>query len=205
MVQANQLTANAAAKDEYTARFGFTVGRYMKRICTLFWGLLALAAILLYTGTVRDPDMVWGHATRDLPGPLNMGLVGLMIACLMAAVMSTADCFMITSSSLLTHNVFRPLFPGRQEKSYVSIGRFLGASTIIGGALLALTFESMLQQMKIIWEFGIEFSAPFLLGMLWRRINCRAAWGAIGVTLIMFFLLPLFIPIFACLSIKLYH
>ena len=197
MVQANQLTANAAAKDEYTARFGFTAGMYMKRICTLFWGLLALAAILLYSGVVRDPDMVWGYATRDLLGSLNLGLVGLMIACLMAAVMSTADCFMITSSSLLTHNVFRPLFPGREELSYVRIGRFLGASTIIGGALLALTFESMLQQMKIIWEFGIVFSAPFLLGMLWRKINCRAAWGSIGITLIVFFILPLFIPVFA--------
>ena len=196
MVQANQLTANAAAKDEYTARFGFTAGMYMKRICTLFWGLLAITAILLYSGTVRDPDMVWGHATRDLLGPLNMGLVGLMIACLMAAVMSTADCFMITSSSLLTHNVYRPLFPGKKENEYVRVGRFLGASTIIGGALLALSFESMLQQMKIIWEFGIVFSAPFLLGMLWRRTNCRAAWGAIIITLLLFFLLPLCVPAF---------
>ncbi len=194
MVQANQLTANAAAKDEYTARFGFTAGMYMKRICTLFWGFLALAAILLYSQSVRDPDMVWGHATRDLLGPLNLGLVGLMIACLMAAVMSTADCFMITSSSLLTHNVYRPMFPGRDEKSYVSIGRFLGASTIVGGALLAMTFESMLQQMKIIWEFGIVFSAPFLLGMLWRRANCRASWWSIGITLMAFFILPLLIP-----------
>ena len=194
VVQANQLVANGSAKDEYTARFGFTTGMYMKRICTLLWGLLALAAILLYSDSVRDPDLIWGYTTRDLLGPLNAGFIGLMIACLMAAAMSTADCFMITTSSLLTHNVYRPLFPGKDEKSYVRVGRFLGAITIIGGAVLALTSDSLLQQMKIIWEFGIIFAAPFWFGMLWRRTNRQAAWMSIVVTLAIFFLLPLIIP-----------
>ncbi|MCK4998097.1 MAG: hypothetical protein KAS23_01130, partial [Anaerohalosphaera sp.] len=165
------------------------------RICTLLWGLLALAAILLYGDSVRDPDLIWGHTTRELLGPLNAGLIGLMIACLMAAAMSTADCFMITTSSLLTHNVYRPLFPGKEERSYVRVGRFLGAFTIIGGALLALTFDSMLQQMKMIWEFGIIFAAPFWFGMLWRRTGRKAAWMSIVITLVIFFLLPLMIPI----------
>ena len=141
------------------------------------------------------PDMVWGHATRDLLGPLNLGLVGLMIACLMAAVMSTADCFMITSSSLLTHNVYRPFFPGKDEKSYVRIGRFLGASTIIGGALLALTFESMLQQMKIIWEFDRLGLWRLLSRLLWKpttawalAIGAIAALGLLALTSVSEFL-----------------
>jgi solute:Na+ symporter, SSS family len=85
VIAPNMLVATGSAKDEYTARFGFTSGNYMKRICTIFWGLFGLAAVLLYRDTLSNSDMLWGYATVDLLGSLNLGLVGLMIACLMAA------------------------------------------------------------------------------------------------------------------------
>ena len=115
MIQPNMLTANGSAKGEYECRFGFVVGSYMKRVCTVLWGFFALLAVVLYHGKVNNPDLIWGYATLDLLGPLNIGLVGLMIACLMAALMSTADCMMITASSLLTHNIYRPLVKDRSE------------------------------------------------------------------------------------------
>lgn len=196
MVDPNQLTAIGSAKDEYTARFGFTTGCYLKRLCTVLWGVLGLTAIVLYGRTLHDPDLAWGHATRDLLGPLNIGLVGLMAVCLMAALMSSADCFAITSANLLTHNVYRVLLPDRTEAHYVAIGRLLGAGTIIGGAIMALGFESILQQMKFLWEFGVIFPAPFWFGILWRRANKRAAWFAVISTLMLFFLLPVTLPLF---------
>ena len=78
--------------------------------------MFALAAIVLYADKVHHSDLVWGHASRDLLGPLNLGLVGLMIACLMAALMSTVDCLMLTCSSLITENLYRPLAPGREPR-----------------------------------------------------------------------------------------
>lgn len=197
MVDPNQLTAIGSAKDEYTARFGFTTGCYLKRLCTVLWGVLGLTAIVLYGSTLHDPDLTWGHATRDLLGPLNIGLVGLMAVCLMAALMSSADCFAITSSNLLTHNVYRVLLPDRTEAHYVAIGRLLGAGTIIGGAIMAFGFESILQQMKFLWEFGVIFPAPFWFGILWRRANKRAAWFTVISTLMLFFLFPMTLPFFA--------
>ncbi len=194
--QANQLTATGSAKGEYEARFGFTLGLYIKRICTVFWGLVALFAVLLYSDQITDPDMVWGYASKDLLGSLNIGLVGLMLACMLAALMSTADCLMITASSLITRNVYRPLYPDKQENHYVMAGRISGAFVIIGGALLALYFDSLLQQMKLTWEFGIIFAAPFLLGVVWRKANKRAAWATVAASLMIFFALPFFLPIF---------
>ena len=76
-------------------------------------------------------------APLDLLGPLNMGLVGLMIACLMAALMSTADCLMITGSSLLTHNIYRPLVTGKSERHYVTVGRVVFDRRDDGGLLPA--------------------------------------------------------------------
>ena len=193
-VGANQLSSTGSAKDEYTARFGFTTGLYMKRFCTVLWGLFALTAAVLFANTVRDSDMMWGYATLALLGPLKIGLIGLMIACLMAALMSTADCLMITSSALLTHNLYRVILPNRSEKHYVAIGRILGAFVVIGGALIAMQFESILSQLKLTWEIGVIFAASFWMGILWRKSNSRAAWASILVTLFLFFLLPVIVP-----------
>ena len=50
-------------------------------VSVLGMGLLALFTVVLYGGKISNPDYVWGHATRDLLGPVGFGLVGLMIAC----------------------------------------------------------------------------------------------------------------------------
>ena len=193
-VQPNMLVATGSAKDEYTARFGFTTGVLMKRFCTVFWGFFALSAIVLYSGVLNDPDLVWGYATRDLLGPLDVGLVGLMIACLTAALMSTADCLMVTCASLLTQNLYKPFSPGRSEAHYVLVGRIMGAMVVIGGALIATQFDTILQLLKFIWEFNVMLAASFWLGMKWRRANRVGAWASIVVTMLLFFVLPALIP-----------
>ena len=152
-VQANQMNAIGSAKDELTARIGFTSGCFMKRFCTVLWGMSGLIAIVLYAGKIENSDYVWGYATRDLFGSLGMGLVGLMIACLLAALMSTADMMMITASGVLTHNLYRPLFPNFSESHYVGAGRIAGAVVLILAVLLATWFDSILQMLKFIWEF----------------------------------------------------
>lgn len=194
VIQPNSLVATASAKSEYECRFGFVAGSYMKRLCTILWGFFALLAIVLYHDQVHDPDLVWGYATLDLLGPLNLGLVGLMIACLMAALMSTADCLMITGSGLLTHNIYRPLFPGRPERHYVVVGRWFGALVVIGGALIATQFDTILQQLKLWWELNVMVAASFWLGMKWRRANRLGAWCSIVATALLFFGLPMLLP-----------
>ncbi len=194
VIQPNSLIATGSAKGEYECRFGFVVGSYMKRFCTVLWGFFALLAVVLYHDKIQNPDLVWGYATLDLLGPLNMGLVGLMIACLMAALMSTADCLMITGSSLITHNIYRPLFPNHPEKHYVLVGRIAGACVVIGGALIATQFDTILQLLKLWWELNVMVAAAFWLGMKWRRATRPAAWCSIILTMILFFLLPILVP-----------
>ena len=196
VIQPNVLIANGSAKGEYECRFGFVAGSYMKRVCTVLWGFFALLAVVLYHGKVNNPDLVWGYATLDLLGPLNIGLVGLMIACLMAALMSTADCMMITASSLLTHNIYRPLVKGKSEHHYVTVGRVVGGLVVIGGALIATQFDTILQQLKFWWELNVMVAAAFWVGMKWRRATRPAAWCSMVVTMVIFFLLPMTLPNF---------
>jgi SSS family solute:Na+ symporter len=195
VIQPNSLTATGSAKGEYECRFGFVTGSYMKRFCTVLWGFFALLSVVLYHNKVQNPDLVWGYATRDLLGPLNIGLVGLMIACLMAALMSTADCLMITGSSLITRNIYRPLFPHHSEKHFILVGRIAGAVVVIGGALLATQFDTILQQLKLWWELNVMVAAAFWLGMKWRRATRPAAWCSIVSTTVLFFILPVIVPV----------
>jgi len=194
--QANQLTTCGSAKDDYTARFGFTSGIFLKRIASLLWGITAILLIVLYSDLISNPDYLWGKATRDLLGPLNIGLVGLMIACLLAALMSTATALMITASSLLTHNLVRPLFPGKSEKTYLNIGKTNGFLIMLGAVASAMWFDNIFQMLKILWEFNIIIAAGFWLGMKWRRANRKAVWVSAISTAMLFFILQLIIPMF---------
>jgi SSS family solute:Na+ symporter len=193
-VQPNQMNAIGSSKDELTARIGFTSGCFLKRFCTVLWGVTGLIGVVLYAGTAVNPDMVWGHATCDLFGNLGLGLVGLMIACLLAALMSSADIMMITAAGVLTRNVYRPLVDPRSEQHYVMVGRLFSGIILIGSALLACWFETILQLLKFIWEFNAILAAAFWCGMKWRRANCIGAWASMVFTMLIFALLPLLLP-----------
>lgn len=194
VIQPNMLVTCGSARDEYAARYGFVVGSYMKRFCTVLWGVFGLAAIVLYAGHIDDSDLVWGYATRDLLGPLGLGLVGLMIACLMAALMSTADCLMLTCASLLTHNLYRPLVTGRSPRHYVWAGRIFGAAVLAGSAWIALQFDTILQILRFIWEMNVALVPAFWLGMKWRRANRWGAWFSMLFGVTAFLVLPLLLP-----------
>jgi solute:Na+ symporter, SSS family len=194
VTQPNQLVTNAAAKDEYAARFGFITGVFLKRFCTILWGVLGLSAILLYAGKIQNSDLLWGYATRNLLGPVGFGLVGLMIASLMAALMSTATALMLTVSGLIVHNLYRPLFPGKSEKHYVWAGRVAGGLFLIGSALISTQFTGIFEILKFIWEFFVIFAAAFWLGLKWRRANRQGAWASIITTLCIFYFFPLLLP-----------
>ncbi|UZR99150.1 sodium:solute symporter family protein [Chondrinema litorale] len=195
VTQPNQLVTAGAAKDEISARVGFVTGTFMKRVVTIMWGVLGLSAILLYKDTITDSDLVWGFATKELLGSMGIGLVGLMLASMMAALMSTADCLMITVSGLIVNNLYRPLANIDSERHYIWVGRIAGGVYLVGAALITTQFDGILQVLKFIWEFFVIFAAAFWLGLKWRRANVYGAWASIVGTFSIFYLIPLLLPI----------
>lgn len=194
-------TGGGSAKSEDEARIGLVVGNFLKRLCTVGWALTALIALALLAGNAEiaaDPDRVWGVAAREILGPLNIGLVGLMLACLMAALMSSADCYMIVSSALVVRNIYAPYInPNATEKKYVNVGRITGLFMILGASAVALTYADVFGQFKMAVELPILFAAPFWIGMFWRRATKNAVWITMGFSLLFFFILPQLIPVLA--------
>ncbi|MFH1070606.1 MAG: hypothetical protein V1794_13405, partial [Candidatus Glassbacteria bacterium] len=184
-------TGGGAADSEMTARVGYCYGNYLKRFCTVGWAMVGVLGFALFAREVSDPDMIWGYATLRL---LPVGLVGLMIAAMLAAIMSSADAFMVAGSALFTMNLYRPFRPLSSDSHLVRVGRLTTAFIITGGVLLSLLFHSVIELLKYIWTLPVIFGASFWLSFLWRRVTATAAWCAVVFSLFYSFVLPVALP-----------
>jgi len=191
-------TGGGSAKTETSARVGLVAGNFMKRFCTIGWALTCLIVLALMADSaelVQDPDRVWGVAAREILGPFNLGLCGLMLACLMAALMSSASCYMLVVSGLVVRNFYAAYInPNASEKTYVLAGRLVGVVVIVGGVSVSLYYLDVFEQLKITWELPILFAAPFWVGMYWRRATKLAAWLTMLFTAMVFFVAPAVLP-----------
>ena len=93
--QPHIMEMGGSGKRELEGRVGFTYGNMVKRFCTIAWAFIGVGAILLYPNQ-NDPEIIFGLASRDL---LPIGLLGVMLASMVAAVMSSCDSFMVDGSA----------------------------------------------------------------------------------------------------------
>ncbi|MBQ18375.1 MAG: hypothetical protein CMJ65_14755 [Planctomycetaceae bacterium] len=188
-------TGGGSAKTEYNARIGLVVGNFLKRFCTLGWVLTALIAATLYADVpqlVDNPDQTWGYASMQLLGP---GFRGLMLACLLAALMSSVDAQMVVGAGLIVRNLYVPfLRPNAGERECLWTGRLTGMIVVAGSVIFSLTVYDMLGQLELTFWFPLVFAAPFWVGMYWRRGTKHGAWITVTYCLLFFFLIPFFGP-----------
>ena len=191
-------TGGGSAKSENSARVGLVVGNFLKRFCTVGWaltGVIMLALLSVNPEIGQDPDQVWGHAAIQILGPLNIGLVGLMLACLLAALMSSADCYMLVGSALVVRNGYAAYInPNGTEKQYLLVGRIVAFLIIAGAVTFSLLQYDVFQQLKAAWEIPAVFAAPFWFGMFWRRATKAAAWLTVSFAVVVFYVLPMALP-----------
>ena len=192
------VTGGGSAKSEHDARVGLVTGNFIKRFCTIGWVITALIVLTLYRDNpalIGDADMAWGVATRELLGPLGIGLVGLMLACLLAALMSSVDCYMLVCSALVVRNIYVPYGnPNASEQECLRLGRITGAIVVLGAVVVSVTMLDMFKQLELTWIVPMTFAALFWLGMYWRRATTKAGWITIVFCLLCFFVLPRAIP-----------
>ncbi len=175
----HSMTMCAAGKTEMEARVGLVGGHFFKRIVTISWVLIGLCGIGLYAGKTIHVDYVYGYLARDLLSMVGPGLIGLFIASMLAAVMSTCDCLMISSAALFTENIYKPLIrPGRDDKHYLLIGRISSVIIVIGGIIFAFSLSSVVQGLEIWWKVQAMLGIAFWVGLFWRKATATAAWAS---------------------------
>ena len=171
-----------AAKSETDARRGTIFAGYLKILPVFIFVLPGMVAAALYTdvrsgaGDTAYPALV----TRLLP----VGFKGLVLAGMLAALMSSLASAFNSCSTLLTWDVYRKLHPTATEKRLVEVGR---ASTIIlvGLGLAWIPFMKYVSPQLYIYLQSVQayiappIAACFLLGVLMPRLNGVGAMSAL--------------------------
>jgi Na+/proline symporter len=172
LAQPHLMPICAAGKTEWEGRVGFATGNFLKRICTIGWSILGLCwlAHLTQVGAEVHGDAAFGDLIRALLSP---PLQGLMLACVMAASMSTGDAVQVTVGGILSQNIYRPYFnPEATQEDLLRATRIAGVAIIIVALFLACMPENgivkaVLDYANILSLVGISVA----MGILWRRMN----------------------------------
>jgi Na+/proline symporter len=182
MAQPHQLAAVGTGKDERTCRVGMLYGNMVKRVCTVGWALVGLiVAAMIAQGradaaTLGDPENAFGFACRQLLFP---GALGLMIASILAANMSTCSAFLVDSGALFTEGLYRQrLMPNREDRHYLWVGRISGFVITMFGVLYSVyLIQSVLYTFLLTETLATFVGIGVLGGILWPRAN---RWGALA-------------------------
>jgi Na+/proline symporter len=183
-----------AAKDErhaMKATLWFNIAHYALRPWP--WIIVALASLIVYPDLASiaaafphlDPRIV----RHDLGYPamlvfLPRGMLGLMVASLAAAYMSTIATHLNWGSSYVVDDCYRRfLRPDADDRHYVAVGRITTVVLVVLAAGLSLWLESALQTFNILLQIGAGTGLVFLLRWFWWRVN---AWSEISAMIISF-------------------
>ncbi len=193
-----------AAKDEnhaIGATFFFNFMHYALRPWP--WILVALASLIVFPDldSLRHafPYIAEDKMGHDLAYPamltlLPAGLLGLVLASLVAAYMSTISTHLNWGSSYLVNDFYkRYIDPDASERKLVRVGRFSTLILMVLSALLALALQHALQLFQYILMFGAGTGLIFILRWFWWRINAWseiAAMFASGIITLIFKLSP---------------
>jgi len=182
------LPSIGTGKDEHACRVGMAYGNFVKRFCTIGWALVGLIVVVMLAQRgekLADPEDAFGYATRHLLFP---GSLGLMIACVLAANMSTCSAFFVDSGALFANNVYRPyVAPGRSDHHYLTVGRFAGILTTALGVLFGLYVDVVLEAFLFTETIAAFMGISMIGAVSWQRANRVGAFASLVVSSGIFF------------------
>ena len=177
-----------AAKNEnhaIGATFFFNIMHYALRPWP--WILVALASLILYPdlASIKEAfpnvaDNKLGHdlAYSAMLTKLPSGLLGIVLASLVAAYMSTISTHLNWGASYIVNDFYKQqINPNASEKKLVLVGRVSTVVLMLFSALFALLLTNALQLFEVILMFGAGTGLIFILRWFWWRIN---AWSEIA-------------------------
>jgi SSS family solute:Na+ symporter len=175
-----------AAKDEWHARMGVVFTMYLKFLMPLIIIVPGLVAPKLFPNLPK-PDLVFPTLVENL---LPTGLVGLVMAGLIAAVMGHTSGAINSCTTIATIDFYLPWKKGRAavegatDRQAVQFGRSFGIAVIVVGIVGAevLTQHSkkpiFLYLLNAYGYFTPGIATMFLLGILWKRTTTAGAMAA---------------------------
>mgnify|MGYP000739737039 FL=1 len=182
-----------AAKDEnhaIGATFFFNIMHYALRPWP--WILVALASLVVFPDiasiqeafpAVSEDKLGHDLAYSAMLTKLPTGLLGLVLASLIAAYMSTISTHLNWGASYIVNDFYtQQINPSATEKQKVNVGRLATVILFLASAALALLLTNALQLFDFILMFGAGTGLIFILRWFWWRINAWSEISAIFVS-----------------------
>ena len=185
-----------SAKDEKNAVWAtllFNFAHYALRPWP--WILIALASLIIFPDIqsiqLAFPNIDPSIVKDDLAYPAMMtflpaGLIGLIVASLIAAFMSTISSHLNWGSSYVVYDFYqRFVKPDASEKGLVRVGRLSTVVLMIASALFALLLSNALEAFQILLQIGAGTGLLFIMRWFWYRINAYSEVTAMTVSFIL--------------------
>jgi SSS family solute:Na+ symporter len=165
------------ARDLYHGQRGAAFAGFLKVFTPFLFFLPGILCFVLFPG-LEDPDEAYMTMVTEL---LPAGMVGLIVAVLIAALVSTIDSGLNSFSTVFTLDIYcRSFRPRAQTPEIIWVGRVVTVVAAIVAVLCALAMDTVAKNLfdllqSIIAYFAPSMSAVFLVGTLWRRATAKAA------------------------------
>ena len=196
---AQRMLSAKEEKDAIKATLLFNVAHYALRPWP--WILIALASLIIYPDLAsiktQFPEIDNNILGHDLAFPamlaiLPKGLVGLLLASLIAALMSTISTHLNWGASYIVNDYYARFVDKKaSEKRKVNVGRISTVSLMVLAAFVSLYLQDAMSAFEILLQFGAGTGLLFILRWFWWRIN---AYSEI-VAMIVSFLIALYFEI----------
>src|SRR6266851_3270607 len=166
-----------SARDEGHAKAGTIFAGFLKILPVFMLVLPGIIAFALFPDQVKKPDFAYPTLVLNL---LPVGLVGLVMAALLAAVMGAMSSVFNSASTLVTLDFYKKIRPEASEKQLVNFGRVATGMMVLLG-LLWVPFIGYISSQLYIYLQSVQayisppISACFILGILWPRLNGAGA------------------------------
>src|SRR6266567_7322598 len=173
-----------SAKDEGHAKAGTIFAGFLKVLPVFVLVLPGLIAFALYPqlfhvvdGKVTNGDIAYPTMIVNLLPP---GLVGLMIAALLAALMGAMSSVFNSASTMVTFDFYKKLRPQATEVQLVAFGRIATGVMVLLGLLWVPYIHYLSPQLYIYLQSVQAYISPpiavcFIFGILWPRLNGQGA------------------------------
>ncbi len=171
-----------SAKDErnaINATLFFNIAHYAIRPWP--WILIALASLIIYP-TLSDISFAFPNVDSSIIGhdiaypamlsKLPSGLLGVVLASLLAAFMSTISSHLNWGASYISIDFYkRFIYSEASEKKVVLVGRISTVFLMILAGFVALELNDALDAFQILLQIGAGTGSIFLLRWFWWRVN----------------------------------
>ncbi len=182
-----------ASKTEYDARIGPMFTGLLKLLPVLFFLLPGTLAFVLFGNEITDTKLTLPFMIDRL---VPVGIKGLIIAALLAALMSSVGAAINSASTLFSMDIVKRLRPKTTDKGLVIAGRLTGIVVMILAIMWSINANKFGDTIiYTVNSLGAMIAPPiaavFMFGMFWKRGTAKAAnvTFATGLVIGIFFFL----------------